>query len=85
MISKTSALGICCRDFVIQMKVKWDLWYADEKGIETIEWVVLAAVIVVMLGALMTVLSGQANTIGSSLGKSIDNWAKSIGNSAPTK
>jgi hypothetical protein len=53
---------------------------ANEKGVSTIEWVGLAAVIVALMFAVATAMSGQgAGLAGAIVGK-ISNMIASIGN-----
>lgn len=53
---------------------------ANEKGVSTIEWVGLAAVIVALMFAVAGAMSGQGTGLASAIVTKISNMINSIGN-----
>lgn len=52
----------------------------NEKGVSTIEWVGLAAVIVALMFAVATAMSGQGSGLASTIVSKISTMISSIGN-----
>jgi len=46
----------------------------EEKGIETIEWIALAAVVLVLLGGILAVFSDRASDIANAIVTQILSW-----------
>jgi len=53
---------------------------SNEKGVSTIEWVGLAAVVVALMFAVSTAMSGQGSNLASAIVTKISNMINSIGN-----
>ena len=58
------------------LQARWVCWWQDEAGIENVEWVALAAVILVFLIAMMLVLKPGGTTIASIIIDNITKWLK---------
>ena len=49
-------------------------WAKSEHGIETIEWIALAAVVLVLLTAIMVVFTSQGQAVGQAIIAKIIEW-----------
>ncbi len=59
------------------LQARWACWWRQgEAGIENVEWVALAAVILVFLIAMMLVLKPGGQTIASIIIDNITQWLK---------
>ena len=55
-------------------------WLRREEGVETIEWIGLAAVIIALIGVLITVMGGGGGqTIAQAIVDVITNWIRGLG------
>jgi len=59
-----------------RLQARWVCWWQGEAGIENVEWVALAAVILVFLIAMMLILKPGGQTIASLIIDAITKWVK---------
>lgn len=69
------------KGMMLRIYAHLDAWRArllskprSEKGIETIEWIALAAVILVLLMAIMAVFSEQGRAVGAAIIAKLIEW-----------
>jgi hypothetical protein len=51
---------------------------AQDNGIETIEWVALAAVVIVLIGGILAIFSGQGQKLGQAIFDGIMSWVAKL-------
>ena len=74
-----------CARFVVSVErsaarlyVRFHNMLAQDNGIETIEWVALAAVVIVLIGGIMAIFSGQGQKLGQAIFDGIMSWVAKL-------
>ena len=67
------------KNFAMKLWVNTMMPLKNEKGAQSLEWLGLAALLILVLGIVSTALSSQEGSIGKLIGSIIDKIARMVG------